>query len=362
MKGIRRHGRGWQARASVEGVGRLFQSFPLDTSEEDMQRWRSTAKARLELQRDDDRIAAAGTFPADVKRYLRAVAAMPDIKNRTRDIEEWIPVFRRKRTLAIKPHEIRAQRDRWLLVGPKRIFVKSNQEFEEVAAPLAASTVNHRLRALQNLVTVLYPGQDNPVKHVPEAEEPEAHDRSLSYEEIERVLAKMPDRGPGVRGRRRSKVSKSKARIRLIAYTGITPAQMELLRIPDDFDLETPAIRVSRRKKGKGVKGGWRPVPFEAIPAMQAFIAAKAGGKFSRDSLRQAWQRACANAKVPRSRVYDLRHAFGTAVLAQTGDIQATQRLLNHADPRTTERYAHRAIPGWLRGAAARVRFGSGER
>jgi integrase len=101
-------------------------------------------------------------------------------------------------------------------------------------------------------------------------------------------------------------------------------------------------------KKGKGGAGRWRPLPADAVPAIRAFIAADAWGRFSRDAMRQSWQRACRKLGLPRIRPYDLRHSFATVVLEQTGDLKATQVLLSHADHRTTARYATRAIPHWL--------------
>lgn len=355
MKGVRRHGRGWQARASVRGVGRIFQSFPLDTPDEDMQAWRRTATAQLELQRRSEPVSA-GTLAADARKYLKAVAALPDIKNRTYDIGLWVALFGTRRTATIKPHEIRAQRDKWLTIGPKRVYNRATRTWDEITAPLAASTVNHRLRALQNLYTVLDPNGDNPVARVPEADEPDAEDRSLPYDVIETILAAMPDRGSATKDTPRPTVSLSKTRLRVMAYTGLTPAALKQLT-PADIDLDVPAVRVARRKKGKGAAGGWKPVPVDAIPALQAFMDANAFGPFSRDAVRQAWQRACARLQIPRVRVYDLRHAFASAMLEQTHDLKATQRLLNHADPRTTERYARRAIPAWLSAAVAKVRL-----
>jgi integrase len=354
MKGIRRHGRGWQASVYVAGAGRRFEAFPIDTPMSVIEAWRTSTRLRLELEAHERPIAAAGTFGKDAERYLTAVRAMPDYQGRAYDIARWIDAFGERRTLEIKAYEIRAQRDKWLTVGPKRIYDKAVRAFVEKPLPLAASTVNHRMRALENLYTVLYPQGYNPVKQVPEADEPDAADRSLSYDVIEAILAVMPDRGRGIRGRSRSTISKSKARLRLMAYTGLTPAQMMQLR-PADLDATLPAMLVARRKKGKGAAGGWRPLPAEAIPAIRAFVEADAFGRFSRDAMRQAWQRACLRLGLPKLRPYDLRHSFAAAVLDKTGDMKATQHLLNHGDERTTARYAQRAIPDWLKAAAAKV-------
>lgn len=362
MKGIRRHGTGWQARVFVAGMPRAAQPFPIDTPVEEMQAWRRETKARLELQRSESVIIGrlpAGTFAADAERYLKSVTALRDFDGRVYDIERWVEAFGTRRTVSIKASDIRAQRDRWLTVGPKRIYNRRTREWEPKPMPLAASTVNHRLRALENFYTVLFPQSYNPVRDVPEAVEPDAEDRSVPYDVIAAVLDIMPDRGTASRGHKRPSVSKSKARLRLMAYTGLTNSQVAALT-PSDIDMVLPAVRTSRRQKGKGAKGGWKPVPADAIPALRAFVDAHAFGPFSPDSLRQSWRRACREffgPQYPRIRPYDLRHSYATRVLESTHDLQATQRLLSHGDPRTTERYAQHAIPAWLAGAAGKVRL-----
>jgi integrase len=124
---------------------------------------------------------------------------------------------------------------------------------------------------------------------------------------------------------------------------------------PADLDVSAPAVRVRRRRKGKGAAGGWKPLPGDAGPALATFIEAQAWGRFSRDALRQCWHRACDRLGVPRTRPYDLRHSFAAYVLEQTKDIRATQLLMSHADSRTTEKYAQRGIPDWLKQAMAKV-------
>ena len=40
-------------------------------------------------------------------------------------------------------------------------------------------------------------------------------------------------------------------------------------------------------------------------------------------------------------RFHDFRHDFGTKLLRETGNLKLVQRALNHADIKTTTRYAH---------------------
>ena len=84
------------------------------------------------------------------------------------------------------------------------------------------------------------------------------------------------------------------------------------------------------------------------------------GKKFSTSSLHKSWLLAQANAgsspeggsTVP-VRPYDLRHSFGSAVYAASGDQYAVQQLLGHAQSRTTERYTLAAVSGRLKAVVA---------
>jgi integrase len=57
--------------------------------------------------------------------------------------------------------------------------------------------------------------------------------------------------------------------------------------------------------------------------------------------LRAHWHRLRKVAGVTGFRFHDFRHDFGTKLLRETGNLKLVQRALNHADIKTTTRYAH---------------------
>ena len=57
--------------------------------------------------------------------------------------------------------------------------------------------------------------------------------------------------------------------------------------------------------------------------------------------LKTSWRRTREAAGVKDFRFHDYRHDFGTKLLRQTGNLKLVQRALNHADIKTTMRYAH---------------------
>ena len=56
---------------------------------------------------------------------------------------------------------------------------------------------------------------------------------------------------------------------------------------------------------------------------------------------RMAWRRVRDKAGLVDFRFHDIRHDVGTKLLRQTGNIKLVARVLNHADVKTTARYAH---------------------
>jgi integrase len=59
------------------------------------------------------------------------------------------------------------------------------------------------------------------------------------------------------------------------------------------------------------------------------------------NGVKTEWRRLRAKSGVAGFRFHDFRHDLGTKVLRVTGNLKLVQRLLNHADLKTTTRYAH---------------------
>jgi integrase len=56
---------------------------------------------------------------------------------------------------------------------------------------------------------------------------------------------------------------------------------------------------------------------------------------------RSAWHRMRTKSGVKDFRFHDCRHDFGTKLLRETGNLKLVQKALNHADIKSTLRYAH---------------------
>lgn len=361
MTGVRRHGAGFQAEVRVTGQPRSVKQFDEDTPPAVMQRWRKEERKRLRaLTPRLDK----GSFAADAADYLTARRAMPGIKERTRHIALWIREFGARPRSSIQPWEIAAVRDRWLTEGPKLAWRRWTADGEEryggrwveLRVPLSASQVNKRLRALENLWTVL-DGRHahNPVRDVAEPEEPDSDARGLTYAVVEAILAQLPDRGRPADGARPG-ISLTKLRLRAIAYTGLSHGQLGALNLTTDIDAEAGAIKVPGRRKGKTQRAGWRPVPAEGIRTLIALREAGGEGRFSHSSMWKSFQRACAKLDLAGLRPYDFRHSAATEIFEKTGDLKTTQLLMGHQSDRTTLRYAQRALNPVLVAAIEKIR------
>lgn len=336
--------------------------FPKGTSTEAMKAWREAQ--RVDARRTPQKPAAsADDFAADCQRYLTAVAAMPSFTDRARQIREWLIVFDGPCTRAqIEPAHIRAARDRWLTVGPKRVHVKDaatgKRVWVEKPTPLSASTVNGRLRALENLYTVLDGRRAyNPVREVPEADPPDDTPRAIPRDVVAAIIAALPDHGRPANGKR-PEDSMTKARLSVMAFTGLSHSQLARV-LPADLDLKARTLYLRPRHKGKRTrtgKGQTIPLLPAAVAAFKHFAALECWGKFSRHSMRKSFRRACAVLGLPDTlRVYDIRHGFGSQLYAASGDIDATAIMMGHRDIRTTRRYTMAAVDPRLRAALDRL-------
>lgn len=334
------------------GGRRYTHRWPPATKPEVYEAWefQTRAKAQLGLLPQHP----PGSFAADAALYLKAVAALITFKERERDIGLWVAEFGTKRREDIRPVDIRIVRDRWLTEGPKLVqrwkpnlvTGKKDRVWEPVKGPLSASTVNHRLRALENLWTVL-DGRHayNPVRQVPEAEEPDAPPRALPVAIVRAILEAMP-------------VSKAAARHHALGWIGIPPATLARMDA-SMVDWEHKTVWVPGRKKGKGTTGRTIPVSEDGLAALryvQREDAWKGGERGHGNGLR-TFRAACrtvekqltaAGTKIDlsKTRPYDLRHSIAT-LAALSGDFRVTELLIG-VTSKTAQRYAKGAVDARL--------------
>jgi len=284
-----------------------------------------------ELQRQIEKLArkgprnGVGALAGDVNLYLRT---LPEGRAKA-DREQWLTAWTTLGHLSrdqITPQMVRETMAGWR-VGDK----------EKDRAP-GASTMNHRRHALRALYKAL-DGEDapTPCDNIKRA--------------VERREIRVVPRGVALAIIRQMHTSKSAARIKILARTGLPHAQIGRLK-PEDVDLDARVMRVTPRRKGAGTQARTLPLTYAAVRAFKQFARLDAWGPFSSQSLYKTFQEAVIRAKdrwrgrwpVGHVRPYDLRHAYLTEVYRRTGDLRATAELAMHADMSMTARYADAAV------------------
>ncbi len=312
-KGIRRTGSGWQVYVRVKGEFRS-KHFPPNTDLVDLKAWRSQMKARGWLAQPEPDMEA-DTFADDCAQYLKLVAGMTTIKDRTYRIHQWRDTLGANRARAsITSLEIRHQLERWRLTG------------------LSPASLNLRRTALMHLFTVL-DGKSarNPVRDVPPFRETPKAVRLPTLAEAKKALAVH------------QRDTKTKARLAVLLWTGWPPAQ--LMRVKEsDVDWKAATARLPGRRKGKGTAGRVLPLLPQAVAALRRLRREDAFGQFSTSGARRALRLACQRAKVPVFTPYALRHLFLTTVALATKDDRVVAELAQHADIRMTRRYTQASV------------------
>jgi integrase len=325
---------GYRAVACIgRGTGkRREKAFPKRTALRIMQRWQEDTRRELR----DAPSTAKGTLAADVDTYLAARKTMPTANEREQHLKLW--------TAALGPH-----RSRHTVTSTEIATILEDWR----AGGLQPGTVNRRRTALQSFYTVLNgKAGANPVKGVAKQRESTRPPKRLDYALFHKILDAMPDSGQRGPGASPATTSQTKARLRVLAYTGLPHAQIMALR-PEHLHAAERLLYVAGRHKGRGTADVWLPLSELGLTAVQGMFACGAIDRFSQSAMRISFQRAAKKVGRPDLTPYDLRHLFGATVLRLSKNRAATRDLMLHQSDRTTARYTAAEIPGELRAALA---------
>ncbi len=325
MKHVTKTPAGLMAHRRLDG--HLYaKRFPRDTPPAIIRRWLTSVEFTHRTR------PRTGTFAADAKKYLRAVTPMPTYDQRARHIAAWVEAFGPLNRVQITPAMIRTKLAEWRTT-PKQVRQrhKLGEPERTRTVTLSAASCNKLRTALVHLYTVLDgKAAYNPAREVPKFPEPAPLPLAVTYDVIAKLFEAMP-------------ASKAKARLKVLAYTGIPHA--EIMRIqPGDVNLETRLVAVHGRRKGAGTAARIVPLSDEGVQAFDAMATEGAWGAFSQSALRRVLLRACQRVGVPPVTPYALRHSFGTEIYLRSGDIRATQVLMGHSTPQLTHRYTLGAV------------------
>lgn len=308
----------------AKGKGGLKSAtFPATATLTAMKAWQEDQRVEARKQPQKVTKADRGTLAADIQSYLRQVQTMPSLKDRTRDLQAWADILGMRPRHELTRDDFRVVLQEWRLSGRK-------------GKPLAASTVNHRRTALMHLYALLDgKGAENPLRDIAPFHEPPPEPRDIGLQNVLAILTVM-------------KPSKSRARLKVLAWTGIR-GRSELGKMKAEH--VDRAHGVCWVPTGKHGKPRTLPLSPAGCLAWQEFAALNAWGTYQKDSLRHAFQRAVLKVNQQRAkrshpelpaglRVYDLRHTIATALRRSGADLADVQAYLGHTSQRMTQRYA----------------------
>lgn len=301
--------------------------FPSNTPIPEIRRTLQTRLDQLEAQAGD--VPTKGTLGDVVRRYLETVAAGSRKDQREDLLLPWVEALGSKPFMYLQRSEMTAVTTKWRDDG------------------LSASRANKRISALRVAWRALAPdaATAHAIERVTRYGEPAAQARGVSMELVDQIIDAVPR-------------SASKARLRVLAWTGQPPALVMKIR-PQDVRWKTtpPELYVSPRRKGTGTADAWLPLVPPAVTALRAFFDAKATGVFQTSAIARTLKRAIARvqskamkagrrddaARLDGFRLYDLRHSFASWFAGHTKDQWALAEYLRHTRIDTTARYIRAA-------------------
>ncbi len=144
---------------------------------------------------------------------------------------------------------------------------------------------------------------------------------------------------------------KHRAVVETLYSTGIREGELSALNIDSvDFENGLVVIERSSSKSSKTKSGKTRIVPIgdEALKWIKAYLGKRKDGPlFLNNKYKRLGEKGIYN--IVKSYFdfspHELRHAFATHLIAETGNIKATSEMLGHANVAMTERiYTHLSV------------------
>lgn len=192
------------------------------------------------------------------------------------------------------------------------------------------------------------PGTErNPARGIPRKPLNNARERFLSAEEAERL-------------RQAVAASQNKQLKHIVGLLLLTGARLrELLDARwENVDLERRSWLIPTSKTGKP-----RYVPLssaavaiiEQLPRLKGcpYLVPNPDTEKPFNSIKNGWQKAIRDAKLPGLRLHDLRHSAASFMVNSGVDLFAVGKVLGHASYQSTQRYAHLANDTLLRAVEA---------
>lgn len=209
------------------------------------------------------------------------------------------------------------------------------------AKGLKDATVN-RIRALLSVIFNLAIDHEliasNPMKRVKKLRENNQIERYLSEDEIQKLWPILND--PHYYGIGNKTIA---AIIKFLLLTGVRKREALDMKW-SDVDLSKASWHLKYNKSGKAryVTLSEDAVEvLQSMPKISEFIFANPQTQKPYNDIRKTFDKIMQCAGITNMRIHDLRHSFASLAVNSGESLFVVQKLLGHASPQTTQRYAH---------------------
>lgn len=197
----------------------------------------------------------------------------------------------------------------------------------------SASTANRNLTLIKTVYNRAVAWGDyagaNPTSGIQRRPENPSRLRYLSLKEMETFISVC----------RRPEYARLYPVVLCALFTGMRRGEVMALDW-QNINLESKTIYILHSKSGKPRE---IPIAEKFSEVLESMGPKTAGPIFGIPdiTLRRLFERAKLASGLPEFRFHDLRHTFASHFAMKTGDMLALQRILGHASPQMTQRYAH---------------------
>ena len=346
-EGIYQDQYGCAAIVTVKPLPQREKRFPLETSLDLMQAWRSSTRSDMLEERDAAANAEGpaperGTFAADLPRRLTQIEGRAAYKSDRSHLRAWLPHLGHLSRTTIRPSHVQKAIDAWQAEG------------------MSARTLRHRRRVLREMWQKLDGAHARPpVAGVTVPTPPDSHPVAVPWETIQKVAASLKTGlvreqacGPTkkVVTLTRATSETGYARFMVRVTTGQRPGQIMAAQ-PADIDLTRRIWFVRPAKGGTAVP---LPLDDQMVKAWQVFIAADAWGhgkaydsrNFCKLLRRHGWPTDVSP--------YALRSTFAIDLLLGGVSLDDLQGFLGHKQIETTRKHYAPVLLARLRQAVGK--------
>lgn len=209
------------------------------------------------------------------------------------------------------------------------------------ATGLKSATVN-RIGALLSVICNLAIDHEliasNPMKRVKKLQENNQIERYLSDEELQHLMLvlKYPEHYA---------ISNKTivAIIKFLLLTGVRKREAMDMQWSDvDFTKSTWLLKFNKSGKARHIALNTDAMAIlNALPKISTYIFANPETGKPYNDIRKTFDKVMQCAGISNMRIHDLRHNFASLAVNSGESLFVVQKLLGHASPQTTQRYAH---------------------